>query len=91
MADQLVTVADACATLGVSRATVWRMIKRGDLPSVRRGGRRLVPARALVRVHHRRTTIPPFTRDNPIFRLVGIGHSGGKGPGARNKHDILDR
>jgi excisionase family DNA binding protein len=91
MATDLVTVAEACAMLGVSRATVWRMIKRGDLPSVRRRGRRLVPSRALARAHHRRMSIPPFTCDNPIFRLIGIGDSGGKGPGARNKHDILDR
>lgn len=88
------TVDEARRVLGVSRATVWRLIQRGELPSVRRGGRRLVPRSALrVRTRAGRRTaarIPPFTPDHPIFRLVGAGRGGGMAPGARNKHALLD-
>lgn len=92
MATQLVTVEAAGRALGVSRSTVWRLIQRGDLPSVRRGGRRLVPVTAL-RSRSRRTPttdIPAFSDDHPIFRLVGAGRGGGRTPGARDKHAILD-
>ena len=93
MAAELVTVDEAGRALGVSRATVWRLIQRGDLPSVRRGGRRLVPSTAIqTRARRRRTgQIPPFSNGHPIFRLVGAGRSGGRTPGARDKHAILDR
>lgn len=87
------TIDEAGRALGVSRATVWRLIQRGDLPSVRRGRRRLVPSTA-VRIGTRRSRtgrIPPFSNDHPIFRLVGAGRSGGLAPGARDKHAILDR
>jgi excisionase family DNA binding protein len=89
----MITVEEAGRTLGVSRSTVWRLIQRGDLPSVRRRGRRLVPARALqIRTRRRQTTaIPPFSQDHPIFRLVGAGRGGGRTPGARDKHAILAR
>jgi excisionase family DNA binding protein len=89
----MVTVEDVGRTLGVSRSTVWRLIQRGDLPSVRQGGRRLVPASALhARARRRRTKgIPPFSHDHPLFRLVGAGRGGGSAPGARDKHAILDR
>jgi excisionase family DNA binding protein len=93
MAAQLVTVEEAGEALGVSRSTVWRLIQRGDLPSIRRAGRRLVPATAL-RTRTRRkgtTTIPPFSEDHPMFRLIGAGRGGGTPPGARDKHAILDR
>jgi excisionase family DNA binding protein len=89
----MITVEEAGRALGISRSTVWRLIKRGDLPSVRRGGRRFVPATAL----HTRTrrlrgaSIPPFSHDHPMFRLVGAGRGGGRTPGARDKHAILDR
>jgi excisionase family DNA binding protein len=93
MADALVTVEEAGLALGVSRSTVWRLIQRGELPSLRRGGRRLVPAMALRagRPRRRSAEVPPFTNDHPIFRLVGAGRGGGQAPGARDKHGILDR
>jgi excisionase family DNA binding protein len=93
MAGEMITVEEAGRTLGVSRSTVWRLIQRGDLPSVRRGGRRLVPASAIrTRTRRRRTSgIAPFAHDHPIFRLVGAGRGGGRTPGARDKHAILDR
>ena len=93
MAVEMVTVDEAGLALGVSRSTVWRLIQRGDLPSVRRGGRRLVPSTALRTRARRRSTaaIPPFSHDHPIFGLVGAGRGGGRAPGARDKHAILDR
>lgn len=88
-----VTVAEASRALGVSPATVWRMIRRAELPSVRQRGRRLIPTSALrtAQLRGRRQDIPPLTREHPIFRLAGAGRSGGRPPGARNKHAILDR
>jgi excisionase family DNA binding protein len=93
MTAGMLTVQEAGRALGVSRATVWRLIQRGDLPSLRRGGRRLVPATAVqTRTPRQQTTrIPPFSHDHPIFRLVGAGRGGGRTPGARAKHAILDR
>jgi len=93
MAVEMVTIDEAGLALGVSRSTVWRLIRRGDLPSVRRGGRRLVPSTAVQTRARRRSTavIPAFTHDHPLFRLVGAGRGGGKPPGARDKHAVLDR
>ena len=93
MAEGLITVEEAGRALGVSRSTVWRLIQRGDLPSVRRKGRRLDQATAIhTRVRRRRTgAIPPFSHDHPLFRLVGAGRGGGGAPGARDKHALLDR
>src|SRR5204862_5862758 len=87
MPAQMVTVDEAGRALGVSRSTVWRLIQRGDLPSVRRGGRRLVPAIAVqTRIRRRRTErIPPFSHDYLMFRLVRAGRDGGRAPGARDK------
>ena len=89
----MMTVEEVGRALGVSRSTVWRLIQRGDLPSVRRSGRRLVPATAIrTRTHRRQTArMPAFSHDHPIFRLVGAGRGGGRMPGARDKHAILDR
>ena len=94
MAQELITVEEAGRALGVSRSTVWRLIQRGEIPSVRRGGRRLVPADAARKRPLRGVSaaaIPPLTEDNPIFRLVGAGRGGGNTPGARDKHAILDK
>ena len=92
MAQALVTVEEAGRTLGVSRSTIWRLIHRGELPTVRKGGRRLVQATALWKRATGGTGIdmPAFSDDHPIFRLVGAGRGGGKAPGARHKHAILD-
>ena len=92
MAVELATIEEVGRALGVSRSTVWRLIQRGDLPSVRRRGRRLVPASAIHR-RARRTTaaIAPLSLGHPIFRLVGAGRGGGRTPGARDKHAILDK
>jgi excisionase family DNA binding protein len=87
-----VNVSEAGQALGVSVSTVWRMIRKGALSSVRQGGRRLIP-RAALESHvqrHQQDEVPPLRRDHPIFRLVGAGRSGGLEPGARDKHAILD-
>jgi excisionase family DNA binding protein len=92
MAENLVTVNDAIRALGISRSTLWRRIQSGALPSVRRGGRRLVRL-TMIRKSTRgkiKGDIPPFTENHPIFRLIGAGRSGGRTPGARDKHAILD-
>jgi excisionase family DNA binding protein len=88
---ELVGVIDASQALGVSVSTVWRMIRRGSLPSVRRSGRRLVPIGALARGARRprAADVPGMTERHPIFRLVGAGRSGGASPGARDKHALL--
>lgn len=93
MPQTLITADEAGRALGVSRSTVWRLIQRGELPSVRRGGRRLVPADATRRRTRRSRSadVLPLTDDHPIFRLVGAGRGGGNAPGARDKHGILDR
>jgi excisionase family DNA binding protein len=92
MARELMTVDEAGRALGVSRSTVWRLIQRGELRSVRQRGRRLVPATALRKRATRRLPrdVPAFSEDHPIFRLVGAGRGGGRTPGARDKHAILD-
>lgn len=93
MAGEMISVDEAGRALGVSRATVWRLIQRGELPSIRQGGRRLVPSTAIETRARRRHSgrVPPFSPDHPIFRLAGAGRGGGRTPGARDKHAILDR
>jgi excisionase family DNA binding protein len=90
--DSLVGIPEACSTLGISRSTVFRLIRRGSLQSIRKGGRRLVRKQALLQggVRHAEQRLPPLTRDHPIFRLSGAGRGGGRTPGARDKHAILD-
>jgi excisionase family DNA binding protein len=38
----LISIADACGRLGVSRATLYRLMSSGALPTVRIGARRLI-------------------------------------------------
>ena len=92
MPTSLVTIDEAIRTLGVSRSTLWRRLQHGDIPSVRRGGRRLVRLTAAGKAARGRAPaeIQPFTENHPIFRLMGAGRSGGRTPGARDKHAILD-
>jgi len=92
MPMRLLTIDEAGGELGVSRSTVWRLVRRGELGSVRKGGRRLVRmsgSRAGVRLK-KTPAIATFSEDHPIFRLAGAGRGGGSGPGARDKHAILD-
>ncbi|HEY7387483.1 MAG TPA: helix-turn-helix domain-containing protein [Bryobacteraceae bacterium] len=83
---------EAVQALGISRSTVWRRIRRGDLPSVRRSGRRLVRVTKPRKGARGESAVdvPPFSENHPIFRLAGAGRGGGQSPGARDKHAILD-
>ena len=92
MGQALLTVEEAGRALGISRSTVWRRIRMGQLPTVRRGGRRLIVANALRKAALLGSSveIPAFTSDHPMFRLIGAGRGGGSAPGARDKHAILD-
>jgi excisionase family DNA binding protein len=92
MPRNLLTIDEAIRALGVSRSTLWRRLQRGDLPSVRRGGRRLVRLTTYRKAVRGKAAgdIPPFTESHPIFRLIGAGRSGGQSPGARDKHAIPD-
>ena len=92
MAENLLTISETMQALGVSRSTLWRRLRSGELPSVMRGGRRLVRL-TMTRQSTRSSVLrdlPVFTEDHPIFRLVGAGRGGGQSPGARDKHAILD-
>ncbi len=91
MAAHLMTIDQATQALGISRSTLWRRLRSGDIQSVRRGGSRLVqlPAGPKASRVNVKGGIPPFTEDHPIFRLVGAGRGGGQ-PGTRDKHAILD-
>ena len=91
MATNLATVKEATVALGISRSTLWRRIRSGDITSISRGGRRLVqlPSRRASAATKVAGDIPPFTETHPIFRLMGSGRGSGQ-PGARDKHAILD-
>jgi len=92
MPTNLLTIDEAVQALGISRSTLWRRLQRGDLPSIRRGGRRLVRLTMPRKAARGKAAsdIPPLTESHPIFRLIGAGRSGGHSPGARDKHAILD-
>jgi len=92
IAENLLTVNEAIRALGVSRSTLWRRLQSGAIPSVRRGGRRLVCLTMTRKATRGEITgdIPPFTGKHAIFRLMGAGRSGGRTPGVRDKHAILD-
>lgn len=45
--DEYLSIQDAASLLGVCRATMYTMIRADEVPSVKFGGRRLVPASAL--------------------------------------------
>jgi excisionase family DNA binding protein len=91
--NPLLTIPQAARALGVSEATVWRRLRAGSLPSVRREGRRLIPARALrarraMEVATR--ALPTFTAANPLFTMVGMGRSNDRnGRGSSDKYAEL--
>lgn len=51
-----VTINEAAEMLGISRATVWRMLERGELPSTGRGRLRRVPVAVLRKWVEQNTT-----------------------------------
>jgi excisionase family DNA binding protein len=44
------SVAEACAAIGISRPTMYVLMERGQLRTVKIGGRRLIPATELERL-----------------------------------------
>lgn len=42
-----ITVEEAAARLGISRTLAYELVRRGEIPSLRLGRRRLVPVHAL--------------------------------------------
>ena len=90
---ELFSVSEVGLRLHVSLSTVWRMIRRGELQTVKVGARRLVAGSSLKAVStpppSRR--VPVFTKAHPIFGMIGAGRSGGAGPGSSDKHAVLSR
>ena len=97
---ELLTIKETAQMLKVNPITIRRYIEDGRLPAVRvgRGVRvrkeavdhfveEVVPQRA-----RRAAPIPrgkPFTEDDPLWKVVGIGRSGGKANVAANKDDFI--
>lgn len=95
MATKWLTPAETAKRLGVSESTVWRLLRRERLRSVKVGGRRRVAAgalRAVVRAAGRATGgggVPPLTLDDALFELAGKFHGDGSAPGSSDKHACL--
>lgn len=69
------TVAETAASLGVSKASVYRAIARGVFPAYRLGRRLVVPVAALERL----LTTPGAP--SPVRRVDGCGRPGSGVPG----------
>jgi len=94
MATRWLTPVEAARRLRVSDSTIWRLLRREQLQSVKIGGRRRIPAGAIGRVARsvraeRPQDIPPFTLADALFTLAGRFRSDGKGPGSADKHRYL--
>lgn len=48
-----ISIADTCKAVGVGRTTVWRLIRRGDLDTIKIGDRRLVTTDSIQRLVQR--------------------------------------
>ena len=88
-AEALLTPAQAAKRLGVSLSTVWRLLRRSQLPSIKRRGRRLIPSRAVEA--QELPSVPVVDDKHPIWALVGAARSGGAGPGSSNKRFYLNQ
>ncbi len=97
MAARWLTPAEAARRLGVSESTVWRLLRRDALSSVKVGGRRRIPAGALgglarpARAVLQPRDIPPLSVDDALFALAGRFRSDGSGPGSSDKHRYLGK
>src|SRR6185436_6099205 len=93
MATKWLTVEQASRRLAVSESTVWRLLRRTALVSVKLRGRRMIAAtslHALARENARPAMeLRPLTLDDPLFRLSGKFRSSGRGPGSSDKHRYL--
>jgi excisionase family DNA binding protein len=97
---ELLTIQETARMLKVNPITIRRYIASGRLPAVRvgRGVRvrkeavdqlieEVVPKKA-----RRAAPVPrgkPFTMDDPLWKVVGIGRSGGKTNVAANKDEYI--
>lgn len=52
-----ITVEEAAKRLGISRGLAYTLARRGEIPAVRLGRRLVVPAGAIERILHERTTV----------------------------------
>lgn len=59
---KLLTVKEACQRLRISRATLYNLIKRGDLAFVKIGGKSLIREEAIDRLIAQGTRTPPKRR-----------------------------
>ena len=84
-AEALLTPQAYARAAGISLSTVWRRLRNKELPSIKRGGKRLIPAHALARPAEGR----PVDESHPMWKLIGAGKSGGAGPGSADKHRYL--
>lgn len=50
MERQTITIEELAAILGIHRNTAYRAAKRGEIPTIRVGGRLLVPKAVLIRI-----------------------------------------
>ncbi|MBL8949754.1 MAG: helix-turn-helix domain-containing protein [Myxococcaceae bacterium] len=82
----LLSPAEFAVASGISLSTVWRMLRRRELPSVKRGGKRLISSEAVVKPSSEPRRLGD---DHPIWKLVGAAKSGGAGRGSSDKHAYL--
>lgn len=83
--DALLTPAAFAKASGVSLSTVWRRLRSNELPSIKRAGKRLIPAEALVRS----VVARPVDESHPMWKFIGAAKSGGAGPGSSDKYAYL--
>ena len=84
--DALLTPAAYAKASGVSLSTVWRRLRSKELPSIKRAGKRLIPADALVRAADPSQAV---TEKHPMWKFIGAAKSGGAGPGSGDKYRYL--
>jgi hypothetical protein len=80
--DALLTPAAFAKASGISLSTVWRRLRSNELPSIKRAGKRLIPAGAVVRPAVAR----PVDESHPMWKFIGAAKSGGAGPGSADKY-----
>jgi excisionase family DNA binding protein len=61
-----VTVEEASAALGISRSRTYEVIRRGEIPTIRLGGRLLVPWAELTGLVERRRSGSPDHPEQPL-------------------------
>src|SRR5687768_1075851 len=83
--EALLTPAAYAKASGISLSTVWRRLRSNELPSIKRAGKRLIPAEALARA----VVARPVDESHPMWKFIGAAKSGGAGPGSGDKYRYL--